>query len=249
MEHKNDGRSADAGEATREIVFRIGDVFSPDDEMAVAMVALASAMNDLVRVNNWLDGGGLGSGGTPPERLHLFRLAVGHFHEARETLLEVRKLESAADLFGSLSRAGTADLETLTHLNTIGPDWFQKSIEYLRHKTFHYGGRWGWVDELWALREAADLESGLTWHGGTVRDVRFDFAELVWVQHLTRHLRESGQAADEATESDEGLYEKRLGEMMRSMAEATGAAIRVIQELVAAYVGPRQRSERAAHRR
>ncbi len=236
MEEKIDSQTEPVNASAGEISFKIGDVFRPDDELAVGLVSLASAMNDLVRVNGWLLGDGHSSDDAASERTYLFRLALAHFHETRETLKEVRKLDSAADLFGSLSLSGTEDLYTLVHLNSVGPDWFQKSITYLRNKTFHYGGAWGWDDESWALEEAAGLESGITWGGGTIGDLRLDFAEEVLTQHLTRHFPETGRAAGGGANSEEDLVEERLGEMMRALAEATGAAMRVIQELIAKYI-------------
>ena len=225
-----------APEADRTL-FRIGEAFPHTDPVAVAGVTVAAALNDLVTTAKWLvdhtdnssDPGATGQG----ERLYLLRLGVAHLYETREAIKHAQKESAVSAFLDALPDEIKADLDQVMNPNTSETPWLSQAIKHIRNQTSHYGGRYNWEDVEWALEKAADIESGIS-NGGTVAGTRLHFADEVSVQHLTRKYPEHTE--DPTVELDDTVIQDRLATMFQSLAEARGAAQRLLIGLITSYL-------------
>lgn len=230
--------TSDTPSEADRLLFRIGEAFPHTDPLAVALVAVAAALNDLVTTGKWLvdlfdrDDDQAETG--EAERLYLLRLGIAQLYETRETIKHARKQSAVSAFLDALPVEIRADLDSVMDPNTSEAPWLSQAIKHIRHQTSHYGGRYNWDDVAWALEKAADIESGITNSTGTVAGTRLHFADEVVIQHLTRKFPEYDE--DPQVELDETVIQDRLATMFQSLAEARGAAQRLLIGLITTYL-------------
>lgn len=105
---------------------------------------------------------------------------------------------------------------------------------YLRNQTFHYGGKTNWQDVRWAIRAVTAEEGVVSRANDTYSGTRLDFAELIWVQHLTRKFPATEPDADD--EARQELEELQLRTLVQAPTTAISAGIRFAMAALGAYL-------------
>lgn len=220
------------------LVFRIGDAFPADDRLAMFIVAMATALNDLITSARWLVGGKRDrpshSKISDVERLYLLRLGIAQLHEFRETVKNGRKDERVADFLDGLPASAKEDLERVLTVNTDKNDWIRATVEYVRNQTNHYGGKWNWEDVAWAMTQVKDSDGEVEMVHETLAGMRLRFADLIAVQYLTRKFPE--YRVELNAELDDETIKTRLASLFQALAAATAAAQNFAAAAVNAYL-------------
>lgn len=223
----------------RAISFNFGEAFPAEDPVAAFVVALSLAWKDLLYVNMRLVGRDEGGRATQVvsggERRYLVGVAFAHLYEMRTCVSQAReKWPKVATFLDRLSADARDDLRQVLDLNTAEHDWIESALGYLRHQTFHYGATTNWKAVRWAIREVSTEEGVISKPTNTEVGIRLDFAELVWVQHLTRKLPATALGADD--EAKQALQERQLRALVEAVTTAMSAAIRFASAALDSYL-------------
>lgn len=222
---------------TTRWTFKVGDVFPADDPVAVFIVAVSIALNDLLRTNKRMVGGNDAAPAQveveEDEQLYLLRLDIAQFHELCETIKNARNQFPDVETFiSSLPAETQADLAQIEQVNPPNDAWVEAAIRYVRNQTFHYGGRWDWEALEWSLTTLRDEPSELEVANQTFGGLHLRFADLVTLQYLIRKIPEHSIAnSDPPIE----VVTERLGSLAQAVAAGTTAAIRFVEAALAIY--------------
>jgi len=203
--------------------FRIGDVFPPGDEIAMFMVSLTAALNDLLYAN-WLlvpeEKNALRREPTPEEHVYLIRLVAGHVWE---TLLLFRNVSELpvikAFLDGLIEPARPLYAQIMAAATDKNNETF-KTLAHVRNKSWHYprpDGR-----ELHRAVAAVAADEGALEMGETMPTIRGRFADDVFVKMLTRFSGDDREA---------------LGLIFSQLAQIVVAIIHLAQYALDDYLG------------
>lgn len=147
------------------LVFRYGEAFPADRPVAVFLVALSTALGDLLRTSKWLVGGNDErpdqQSVAEDEHLHFLRLHLAQLYEVRETIKHGRLDPDIAAFIVGLPGAAQKDLQRVMAINTAEGGWLLDAVRYVRNQTNHYGGKWNWQDTQWAMRQVATHDSDI----------------------------------------------------------------------------------------
>jgi hypothetical protein len=216
----------------------MGDIFPADDHVAVFLVALSAALNDLLHAAKAIASGDAHAPGTreieEAERLYFLRLSLAQIHEVRETISQGRKTAEIHAFLNGLPEDVQHNLERLTDPHPDGRCWIPATIKYVRNKTHHYEGKWGWDDLRWAMRQVADQETGISLTNEQLSGLRLDYADLVMVQHLTRKFPEF--EADDHADVEAQDLEARMAELFQALSAITVAAQNFLHAAIHAYL-------------
>lgn len=98
-------------------VFTVGEAFPVDDPVAVFIVAISTALSDLLRTNMRLVGGDdnepFQQSITSSEQQYLLRVNAAQLHELRESITHGRKQPEVEGFIDGLSAAARKDLDVL----------------------------------------------------------------------------------------------------------------------------------------
>lgn len=210
--------------------FRFGEAFPADHPVAVLVVAMATAFNDLLRTNLRLL---TDEDSYEGERLYLLRISFAQLHELRESIKHARKDNRVATFLEGLSEEARGDLALVIRLNPGTEPWVAKAISYVRNQTIHYGGKFGWEAQTWALKALAD-EEGEVVSNSLFSGLQLRFADLVAVQHFTRKAPEFDD--DPHASPDEEVLRSRLRTLFTAASTTTTSALRLIDASVNSYL-------------
>lgn len=207
--------------------FRISSVFTPDDRVAVFVVAVAIALRDLLFVNDLLDNSTANDERSQADQLYLLRLSIGHLHEMQKTIELGTKTPSVKELLQGLPPARATDLRLVTCQADDQPSWLGNATAYIRNQAFHYGTSKNVKAVAWALRQFQNDDSETEAHigfGPTFRDLDLQFAGLVAMRHF--HKFPENQCDEE----------KSMKLLMKSVANSTTAAMRLGSHILEDYL-------------
>jgi len=144
------------------LVFKIGEAFPVADPIAVFLVSMSTALNDLLSTTKWL-GYSIADEPNPfkvsdVEGLYLLRLSFVPLHEIRESAKHARKDEQVEAFIAKLPKSAKLDLERFVSVHTEQDQWVRQAMVYVRNQTTHYGGKHNWDDLEWAMRQVAGHE-------------------------------------------------------------------------------------------
>lgn len=225
------------------IVFNIGDAFPPTDPVAVFLVALSTALNDLLLTNRRLVSDGDDGGDddelnlrdvTAAERQFLLRLSVSHVWELRESIRHARQQSEVEAFITALPDTARSDLARIQDLNTTSAHWIRAAMEHTRNQANHYGGKWNWDDVQWAMTKVGDRDGAIEFTTPNLAGMRLTFADQVAVQPLTRKFPEFAQ--DPAAEVSDEQLNARIRTLFTAVQQATSAAIGFTNAAVKAYL-------------
>jgi hypothetical protein len=219
------------------LVFKIGEAFPASDPVAVFLVALSCALNDLLLTNRLLVGGGNDPDPheiSTAEQQFLFRMNISHVWELRESIRHARKRGEVEAFIDALPGTAEAALAAIDNVNTDDAQWISAAMEHIRNQANHYGGKWNWDDLEWAMGAVADVEGAIEMAGPRLVEARFAFADDILLQHLTRKFPEYLESAD-AKVSDEAIH-ARIRTLVVAIQQVTSAAITFTASAINAYV-------------
>ena len=220
------------------LVFNMGKAFPADQPVAVFIVAMSSALNDLITVSKWLVGGDDDEPNrfevSDVEQHYLLRLTVAQVHELRESLKHARKSEAVAVFLDGLPDTAKKDLDRLVEVATGEASWVRATVKYVRNQTTHYGGKWGWNELEWAMSQLADEDGEIEMRNSKVVGMRLRFADRVANQQLARKWPE--YTRDEHADLDEATIAARLETLMVVLREAVVAAQNFVIAALQAYL-------------
>ncbi len=227
------------------LVFNIGEAFPADSPVAVFLVVVSTALNDLLTVTKWLVGGDqdqpFQNDVSDVEHLYLLRLSSAHLQELRRSIRVARNDADVEEFVSSLPESTRWHLHVLQNVNTDDDGWVEAAMRYARNQTFHYGGRWdreeddwSWDDQKWALGVVADKEGEIEMVNEKLVGMRLKFADEVAIQHLARKFPEYDD--DPQADIDRETIEERLSTLIQPMRRATSAALSFTTEAVNVYL-------------
>jgi hypothetical protein len=189
--------------------FRIGDVFDPDDPLAVWACIVAIAFNDLVFANTKVD-----TAEDEWVRFYEWRIATGHFYEACMHLERSREVPEVQAFLRSEPKVEALHAEVLERYASL------KSLtNRVRNQAFHYPYKSGHRAVIRVLRDIAN-EQGTTGTATTsrkIRDSRQYFADEV-VGNLTLNAAGGTTEAFQRAMTD-------LGEAVAALGRFSNAAL------------------------
>lgn len=220
--------------AIQRCQFEIATVFDPEDPLAVFVVALSSALRDLVYVNNQL----VELMASDPiearvrgDRLYLLRLNIGHLHEVERTIAEGRKSASISSFLSGLDSDTQENLAIVMSERDEGIEWVGKAIAYMRNQAFHYGTEKNLNAVRWAISEVTTgdwSEGSISGAGGKFGELDLNFVDHISTQHLHKFPLE---------QFDE---KKSVDAFFDAVGIATRAAIRLSMAVLVAYLETRE---------
>lgn len=220
-----------------QLVFRIGDAFPADNPVAVFLVAMSTALNDLLLTNRQLLGGDDSEPGLyevdPPEHLFLLRSSISQVWELRESLRHARKQDAVEKFLANLPQKSKQHLAAIEDPNRDDAPWIEEAIKHIRHQTNHYGGKWNWTDLEWAMDKIADGEGAIEMSSSKVAGMRLRFADEIAAQHLMRKFPEYAEGV--SAEVDNEAIQARLRTLFTAIGEFTSAALAFICQAIEAY--------------
>jgi hypothetical protein len=155
------------------ISFRIGDVFDPDDDVALWLLTIVLAFNDIVLTHVRAD-----EATEEWERFYFSRVAFGHYNEI---LLYLERVDSKPSVQKFIASLPTAVQDAYRETLAIY-DGNRAVANRLRNEAiFHYPDKGG-VDAMRdALRERElqDALGGISSSTGKIRDMRAHYADEV----------------------------------------------------------------------
>lgn len=222
----------------RTISFNLGEAFPDTNPVAAFVVALSLAWKDLLYVNMRLAGGDADAPAkeevSDGEMRYLVGVAFAHLQEMRTCISQARlKWPEVAGFLDRLSADAQQDLRLVLDLDTAENAWIERALHYLRNQTFHYGGKTNWQDVRWAMRAVKDEEGVVSKANDTYAGTRLDFAELIWVQHLTRKFPAAEPDADDVARQE--LKELQMRTLVQALTTAINAGIRFAMAALGAY--------------
>ncbi len=165
------------------LVFNMGEAFPADDPVAVAVVSISTALNDLITSAKWLVGGDehkpFQTKLSDAEGLYLLRLSFAQLYEVRESVKHARKEEPVAVFLDGLPDSTKEDLERLITVNTRHDHWILPAMRHIRNQASHYGGGHGWDDLRWAMKQVAGDDDEIEMVNDKVAGMRLRFADHV----------------------------------------------------------------------
>ncbi|MCP4383136.1 MAG: hypothetical protein GY798_17220 [Hyphomicrobiales bacterium] len=216
----------------------MGEAFPADNPVAVFLVALSTALNDLLTTSKWMVGGDPDqphtNDVTDMEQLYLLRLSFAQLHEVRESVKQARKDEAVEAFLADLPDDAQADLGRLMTVNPREEHWIRQAMEYVRNTTLHYGGKWNWDDQRWAMKQVADDDGVIEMVNEKLVGMRLKFADHVSNRHLTRKFPE--YVDDPDAELDNETIEARIGSLFKAMVLVTTSAQNFATAAVSAYL-------------
>lgn len=219
-------------------MFKIGEAFPIDNPVAVFIVAMSAAWNDLLTVSKWLTGGDDNAPNqfdvSDVERLYLLRLTLAQVHEVRASVKHARNDDAVVEFLEALPAQAKNDLARVMTINTREAPWVRATVEYVRNQTNHYAGLHGWDDLMWAIKRAADVDGEIEMRNPKLVGMRLKFADSVVNQHLSRKWPEC--AKDPDAELDEATIEARLSTLFIAMSEVVAAAQNFVVAALQAYL-------------
>lgn len=184
----------------KEISFRIGDVFDPDDDLSLWFCTIALAFNDIVFTHTRAD-----EATDDWERFYFSRVGIGHYNEILLFMERNRNAPAIEEFIASsdpsLQEAYDEALARYEANRVIANRLRNQAI-------FHYPNRSGVQAMRVVLRdsEVQDDRGGVTSATGKVRDARLHYADEVMAKMVINALggtRES--AAGALAELSEGV--------------------------------------------
>jgi len=220
------------------LVFKIGEAFPADSSVAVFLVALSTALNDLLLTNRRLVGGdddksGINDVGAA-EQQFLFRSSISHVWELRESIRHARKQNPVQTFLDGLPQQAKDALAVIENPNANGANWITAAMEHIRNQANHYGGKWNWDDLKWAMANLAGADGTIEMAGSKLAGMRLMFADEIAVQYLTRKFPEYGD--DPCADVDNATIEARLRTLFIAVRDVTSAAITFTELAIDAYV-------------
>ncbi len=220
------------------LVFKIGEAFPADNPVAVFLVSLSTALNDLLFTNRRLVGGddtepGLHEVGAA-EHQFLLRSSISHVWELRESIRHARKNGDVDAFIDTLPEGARNALATIQNPNTNEAHWITAAMEHIRNQANHYGGKWNWDDLEWAMTKLADTDGTIEMTSPKLAGMRLAFADEIAVQHLTRKFPD--YAEDPDAEVDDETILARIHTLFIAVRDVTSAAITFTQLAVDAYL-------------
>lgn len=220
------------------LVFKIGEAFPVDNPVAVFIVAMSSAWNDLLTVSKWLTGGDYDAPNqfdvSNVEQLFLLRLTFAQVHEVRASVKYAKNDAAVVAFLDTLPEQAKRDLDRVMTINTQEAQWVRATVEYVRNQTNHYGGLHGWDELTWAMKQTADVDGEIEMRNPKLVGMRFTFADSVVNQHLSRKWPE--YVKDPDAELDEATIESRMSTLFIAMREVVVAAQTFVVAAVKAYL-------------
>ncbi len=220
------------------LVFRMGDAFPSGDPVAVFLVSLSTALNDLLTTRKWLVGGDQEEPFTndvsDAERLYLLRLSFAQVCEVRESIKHARRRPEVEKLIATLPKTARDHLAAVQDVNTDGAHWISAAMTHVRNQTFHYGGKWNWEDLEWAMSVVADEEGEIEMLNPKLVGMRLKLADLVTIQHLCRRFPE--YAVDPTADLPPEVIEERIHTLFIATRKATSSAVNFAAAALEAYL-------------
>lgn len=209
------------------LVFKIGEAFPAANPVAVFLVALSSALNDLLFTNRLLVGGEHNQPDphevSAAERQFLLRLSISRVWELRESIRHARKQLEVEEFIDALPDAARADLTGIENVNTNDAHWISAAMEHSRNQASHYGGKWNWDDVAWAMEKVAGVDGAIEMASPKLVGMRVTFADEIAVQHFTRKFPDFAENPD--AEVDDETINARTHTLIVAVQRATSAAI------------------------
>lgn len=219
------------------LVFKIGEVFPADDPVAVFLVALSTALNDLLFASRLLVGGDNEEPSvrepSDVEQQFLLRLSIGFVYEVRESIKHARKEKKVERFLAGLPDAAQAAMAAIGDVNPPEGPWVRKAMEHIRNQAFHYGGKWNWEDIEWAMRAVANEEGDIEMANSQLVGMRMRFADLVAIQHMGRRFPEYQD--DPEAEPGEEIINERLRTLVKAVRSIVTAAMNFAVEAIDTY--------------
>lgn len=224
--------------ASVRLVFKIGEAFPADKPVAVFLVSLSTALNDLLLTNRRLVGGddiqpGLNDIGAA-EQQFLLRSSISHVWELRESIRHARKNSDVEAFIDTLPEAASDALTTIQNPNTSEAHWIVSAMEHVRNQANHYGGKWNWDDLEWAMTRLADNDGMIEMTSPKLAEMRLAFADEIAVQHLTRKFPD--YADDPDADVDDETILARIHTLFIRVRDVTAAALTFTTLAVNAYL-------------
>jgi len=173
------------------ISFRIGDVFDPDDDVALWLLTISLAFNDIVLTHVRAD-----EAEEEWERFYFSRVGFGHYNEI---LLYLEREHRNPDVQAFVGTR-PAELRAAYEETLALYDGIRAIANRLRNEAiFHYPDRRGVRAMRSALldSELQDALGGITSSTGKVRDMRNHFADEVMAMMV---IKAGGGTADSTSE-------------------------------------------------
>jgi hypothetical protein len=214
------------------------EAFPVDDPVAVFIVAMSTAWNDLMTVSKWLTGGDYDAPNqfevSDVERHYLLRLTIAQLHELQESIKHARKSEAVVAFLDALPEAAKRDLARVVQVDAGDAQWIRATVKYVRNQTNHYGGKHGWAELEWAMKQLADDDGEIEIRNSKLVGMRLKFADSVANQHLSRKWPEYAQ--DPNAELDEEIVTARLKTLMITVRDVVIAAQNFVVAAMQAYL-------------
>lgn len=191
--------------AGKTVSFQIGDVFDPENDLAIWISTIALAHNDLVTASRCVEE-------APNEWLRFYdwRISIGHYSEIMGFLSRMRG-RPAIDTFID---SAPEEVRSAYHIALQLWEQIRKVAKHVRNEAaFHYPDPKGIKAMRRALRddELRAARGGITSESGTVGDARIHYADEVMAKMV---LNASGGT------------EEKVAETWRALGDAVAAFMR-----------------------
>ena len=218
-----------SGDLHSGISFKVGVMFSADNEMARWMTIVCMALNDLMLINGELIPRLEGDDSPDWENVYYGKLAASHLYEIGKFLRESEKrVADVSPFVKRLPEQTQSDYAKVSGLGPHGRSDFAKALHRLRNHFFHYAELVPHAAEHEQLSRAlaghADA-TGKILVGDRVGDFRAVFADDV--------------AAELALPGDD---EDATREFMQELAESVTAFLRFGYEAIQLYINDTPRA-------
>jgi len=186
------------------IKFRVGDIFSPDDNVSQIVISLLMIFNDLMYVRKkHLAELKEDSPYSEGRAFYLFRLSCSHLREAVKKLYNLSKKPEFKKIYEKLPNKAKLSFEQFQEEYTPWEGSFvSRVLVKIRDSFFHYMYD---NDIESALNEKNNYDSEIIL-GEKLGDVYFKVADEVVANHFTKQIEEAGETLKRAFE--------RIGDMI-----------------------------------
>jgi len=178
--------------------FRVGDIFSPDDNVSQIIISLFMIFNDLMYVRKKhlaeLEENSPYSEG---RSFYLFRLSCSHLKEAVKKLYNLSKKPEFKKIYEKLPNKAKLSFEQFQNEYTPWKGSFAEQVlAKIRNSFFHYMYD---NDIESALKKISNNDSEIIL-GEKFGDVYFNVADEVVANHFTKQIEEAGVTLKKAFE-------------------------------------------------